>query len=226
MKLAIFDCDGTLVDSQNIIASAMAEAFAGEGLEWPGRTATLAVVGLSLSEAMLALLPDCHPDRHARLAHGYREAFFRLRQDPAHREPLFDGGREAIEGLRARGDVILGMATGKSRRGVLTLLEREGLLDGFATIQTADDAPSKPDPAMVIRAMAEVGAKPHETVVIGDTVFDMQMALGAGAKALGVGWGYHPAAALTSAGAHRIAHHFRQVPGHLDWLWEAADDRQ
>lgn len=220
MKLVIFDCDGTLVDSQNIIAESMRAAFEAERLDWPGREATLSIVGLSLAEAFARLVPDLPSEVRATLADRYREAFFRLRQDPAHHEPAFEGALDAIEALGRRSGVMLGIATGKSRRGVDAVLERFGLGGRFATIQTADDAPSKPHPGMVLRAMAEAGAGPADTIVVGDTVFDVEMARAARARAVGVSWGYHRPEALTAAGADRIALHFRDLAGHLDALWE------
>lgn len=222
MRLALFDCDGTLVDSQHVITAAMREAFAAQGLAWPGREATLAIVGLSLREAMAILAPDHDADGRERLAQVYRDAFHRLRQDPAHHEPLFNGVRETLDRLAAREDLLLGIATGKSQRGVKALLERVGLERHFVTIQTADDAPSKPHPGMVLQAMAAAGAGPHETVMIGDTSYDMMMARSAGASALGVGWGYHPEHTLTAAGAQAIARDFNDIDEHLERLWQEA----
>src|SRR5690606_11825217 len=112
-----------------------------------------------------------------------------------------------IETLAGRGDIVLGVATGKSRRGVAALFEREGLSDLFMTIQTADDHPSKPHPSMILKAMAETGCAPAETVMVRDTTFDIEMALSAGVGAVGVDWGYHPGEALIAAGAHAVADH-------------------
>ncbi len=222
MKLALFDCDGTLVDSQHVIMAAMREAFAAQDLAWPGREATLAIIGLSLSEAMGVLAPDHDGGQRDRLAQGYKDTFHRLRQDPAHHEPLFEGVRETLVRLAAREDMLLGIATGKSQRGVKALLEREGLEKYFVTIQTADDAPSKPHPGMVLQAMAAAGAGAHETVVVGDTSYDMMMARAAGASALGVGWGYHPEHALLTAGAQAIVRNFNDIDAYLERLWQAA----
>jgi len=222
MRLALFDCDGTLVDSQHAIMASMQAAFAGENLVWPGREPTLAIVGLSLAEAFGVLVPEYDAGRRDRLAAGYKASFHALRQDPAHHEPLFAGVRTTLERLAARQDVLLGIATGKSQRGVRALLEREGLDKHFVTIQTADDAPSKPHPGMVMQAMAAAGAEPRETVMIGDTSYDMMMARAAGASALGVGWGYHPQSALMAAGAQAIADRFSDIDDHLHRLWRDA----
>ena len=212
MKLVLFDCDGTLVDSHHNIATAMRQAFEAVGVPYPGDEATRRVIGLSLPEAIRPLAPDAGPETWDRLSDAYREAFFALRQAPDFHEPLFPGAREAIETLAERDDVLLGIATGKARRGLEVLLERFGLRDFFVTTQTADDAPSKPHPGMVLKAMEETGADPARTVLVGDTAHDMLMAVNAGTRGLGVEWGYHPPDELRRAGAREIASRFNDVP--------------
>ncbi len=212
MKLVLFDCDGTLVDSHHNIATAMRQAFEAVGVPYPGDEATRRIIGLSLPEAIRPLAPDAGPETWDRLSDAYREAFFALRQAPDFHEPLFPGAREAIETLAERDDVLLGIATGKARRGLEVLLERFGLRDFFVTTQTADDAPSKPHPGMVLKAMEETGADPARTVLVGDTTHDMLMAANAGTRGLGVEWGYHPPDELRRAGAREIASRFNDVP--------------
>lgn len=203
MRLLMFDCDGTIVDSQNAIVSAMAAAFAAEGLAPPPRAGTLGVVGLSLLPAIQRLAPQEDLQRQRALVDRYRTAAAQVRAAGAG-EPLFPGAAQTIASLAARRDTSLGIATGKSRRGVDRLLAENGWQHHFATIQTADDNPSKPHPAMVERAIAETGAQASATVLIGDTTFDMEMAKAAGAAAIGVSWGYHPVADLIAAGADMI----------------------
>ena len=214
MHLVVLDVDGTLVDSQALIVAAQREAFAACGLEPPTRERSLSIVGLSLIEAFTALVGPKGPVE--RLADAYRHAFARLRADPACREPLFAGVAEMLSRLAARPDIVLGIATGKSRRGVAHLLAREGWEPLFATIQTADDAPSKPDPGMLRRAMAETGIAPERAVMVGDTSFDMAMARAAGIRPIGVSWGYHPVAALRDAGAERIIDSIEDLEPLLD----------
>lgn len=217
-RLIVFDFDGTLVDSQHAIARAMGEAFGAHGLEAPAVDAVRRVVGLKLELAVARLLPDpADMATAAVVAEAYRRAFFAIRARPDHHEPLFPGARDALERLDTA-EVCLGIATGKNRRGLLAGLEHHGLARYFATLQTADDGPGKPHPGMLRRAMDETGAGPAETVLIGDTTFDMEMAGNAGVAALGVAWGYHPPAELTASGAARVIDHFDDLPASLATL--------
>jgi len=122
--------------------------------------------------------------------------------------------------LRARDDVLLGIATGKSRRGVTHLIEKHGYDGWFTTIQTADDHPSKPHPSMIVAALTETGLEPQAAVMIGDTSFDIEMARAAGAGAAGVSWGNHQVAELQRAGAHTIANDFNELEQHIESLWQ------
>ena len=218
MKLVIFDCDGTIVDSQNGIIRAMAHAFEASGLEPPSRRAVLDIVGLSLGEVFEILAPAASNDQRRRLAAHYRDAFRLLHNQPDSDEPLYDGAREVITALAAREDVLLGIATGKSVRGVERLFRREKFAPYFATVQTSDHHPSKPHPSMIKLAMKEVGASAQDTVMIGDTTYDIEMAVNAKVKALGVGWGYHPADWLVAAGAHDVAQSYDDVIEQVDAL--------
>jgi phosphoglycolate phosphatase len=209
-RLAIFDCDGTLVDSQHSIAAALATAFTAHGLPVPPLAESRRVVGLSLVEAMAALLPEQGPALHAAVADSYKRAFQRMRAMGAVEEPLFEGIIELLDALEADG-WLLGVATGKSDRGLGLCLDCHGLAHRFVTLQTADRHPSKPHPSMVEQAMADAGAEPAGTLVIGDTSYDIKMARAAGATAVGVAWGYHPASELRQAGAHMVASHPREI---------------
>lgn len=211
-RLAIFDCDGTLVDSQANICRAIEEAFTAHRLDAPPRTAIRRIVGLSLIEAMQALLPEAQAEDHARLADTYKQVFFTMRTTGGLAdEPLFDGVAEVLDTLDADG-WLLGVATGKSDRGLRHILATHGLAARFVTLQTADRHPSKPHPSMIEAAIAEAGAAPETSVMIGDTSFDMAMARAAGTRAVGVAWGYHARDDLTAAGAHAIAENAAQLP--------------
>jgi phosphoglycolate phosphatase len=204
MKLVIFDCDGTLVDSQHAICAAMEYAFATLALPAPSRADILGVVGLSLPQAFAVLAPQHPLSVQAELAEYYRTDFPGKRQQPAMHDPLYPGIAEAVTALAGRDDTLLGIATGKSQRGVARLLVREGWQGHFVSIQTADENPSKPDPAMILNAMAATGVEPGSTVMIGDTTYDIEMARNAGVAAIGVAWGYHAPARLQLAGADMI----------------------
>lgn len=224
VKLVLFDVDGTLVDSQAIIVASLREAFLAHDLEPPNRERSLSIVGLSLAEAFTVLLGPKAPIEG--LVKAYKDVFSIFREDPAYHETVFPGVVECLAGLKGREDVALGIATGKSQRGIAHLLERHGWGEIFTIIQTADDAPSKPHPAMIRQAMEAVGAAARDTVMIGDSSYDMAMARAAGALPVGVSWGFQPVSALTEAGAAHIVHSYTELdpvlhaflgqPSHLD----------
>lgn len=217
-RLALFDCDGTLVDSQASICLAMEHCFASQRRDPPSRDAIRRIVGLSLVEAIATLLPGEEEALHRLLAEDYKRAYFDLRTaGHIEDEPLYDGILETIETLDANG-WLLGVATGKSDRGLIRVLEAHGLRQRFVTLQTADRHPSKPHPSMIETAIAEAGASPETTVMIGDTSFDMAMAVAARVHPLGVAWGYHTPHDLHAAGAARVVDHASAIPAHLEAL--------
>ncbi|TNF60180.1 MAG: HAD family hydrolase [Rhodobacteraceae bacterium] len=192
-RLILFDVDGTLVDSQADIVASMRRAFEAVGREAPPRAKILSIVGLSLDLAVAHLAPDLDATRRMVMVAAYKDEYARLRQakGSALSSPLYPGVWALLDRLAAMPDVMLGVATGKSRRGLDALLTSLDMRDRFVTCQTADDHPSKPHPAMILAAMEETGTGPTATVMIGDTSFDMEMARAAGVQALGVAWGYH-----------------------------------
>lgn len=214
VRLAVFDCDGTLVDGQGAICTAMELAFAEGGLVAPPRSLVRRVVGLSLPHAVRRLAPDLDDPAVDLIVDAYKRAYRAARADGTLAEPLFDGIAPLLDRLHDAG-WVLGVATGKSSRGLTHCLASHAISDRFTTLQTADMHPSKPHPAMLEAAMADALAEPAETVMIGDTAFDMQMAGLAGARAIGVDWGYHEAAELIAAGAEIVVSSPRELGEYL-----------
>lgn len=204
IKLAIFDCDGTLSDGQAAVCLSMERAFAEASLPAPDPGQVRRIVGLSLPQAVRSLAPDAAADQQHLIVDAYKQAFREMRQDGSLREPLYPGMEALVRSLHSKG-WALGVATGKSDRGLKSTLAANGLLELFATLQTADRHPSKPHPSMLITAMEDTFAKPSATVMVGDTAYDMEAARAAGTDAIGVAWGYHEAEELLEAGARAIA---------------------
>ena len=214
IRLAVFDCDGTLVDGQASICDAMEAAFAEHGLPRPLRSDIRRAVGLSLPQAIHTLLPEARAGLHADVADAYKRAFRAAREAGELSEPLFAGIAELLGDLRSAG-WLLGVATGKSDRGLSHCLAMHGLSGHFITLQTADRHPSKPHPAMLEQALADAMAEPGDAVMIGDTAYDMAMAVNAGVRAIGVDWGYHELHELQAAGAGVIVSSPAQLKEYL-----------
>jgi phosphoglycolate phosphatase len=214
VRLAIFDCDGTLVDSQHNIVTAMQGAFEAASLTCPERTDILSIIGLSLPQAMAKLLPGADDDFCDLLAGHYRQCFRDLRAAGVVHEPLYDGIADLLDNLEAQG-WLLAVATGKSDRGLANVLAHHGLSARFISLQTADRHPSKPHPSMIAAALSDAGAHAQDAVMIGDTSFDMLMAGAAGVPALGVGWGYHQPGELFASGARSVAQDSAELARHI-----------
>ncbi len=220
LQLVIFDVDGTLVDSQNFIVEAQRQAFLAHGLEPATRERALSIVGLSLREAFLEIGgPDAPVDS---LAQAYRDFWSVNRHNPDYADVMFPGAVDMVQRLGKRDDILLGIATGKSLRGVTHLFDLHGWHDLFVTIQTSDNHPSKPAPSMILQALADTGIHPDRAIMVGDTSFDMAMARSAGVRGIGVSWGYHPNEELTGAGAERIIDHFDELLQVLDGALDGA----
>jgi phosphoglycolate phosphatase len=201
--LVLFDVDGTLLDSRATIVAAMTAAYTENGLSPPSPERIRQIVGLSLEVAVKLLSPELDGPTRAAVGDGYRDSYLRIHTDRSIAEPLFPGVTEAIDQLDAAG-VLVGIATGKGRRALDAVLDSNGLTGRFATLQSGDFHPSKPDPAMVLDALAETGASAGCTIVVGDTSHDLLMARAAGTMAIGVTWGFHAADSLKVAGADAI----------------------
>ncbi|MGE6740093.1 HAD-IA family hydrolase [Allorhizobium pseudoryzae] len=216
MKLVLFDCDGTLVDSAALIHETMRRTFVHFGKREPLVEETKSIIGLTLDIAIARMQGKPHVDDEAvQMMAYYKSLFATVRSDMNFREPLFDGIRDVIETLGARDDLLLGAVTGKSRRGLDLVLDTHDFRKVFVVGRTADDCPSKPHPAMVTECCDEMGVRPADTLVIGDAIYDMQMAKAAGATAIGVSWGYASVAQLRDAGADVIVDDPRALLNHI-----------
>ena len=217
LRLAVFDCDGTLVDSQHSIIASMRAAFNSQHLPCPEDYAIRRTVGLPLMEAVKLLHPGVAEPAIERLCNSFNIAWRNICKTIGHNEPLYDGCKVALDVL-AKNGWSLGIATGKSYNGLVGALKQHGLLAQFSTLQTADRALGKPDPSMLFQAMDEIGASPADTVMIGDTTYDMEMAVNAGVLAIGVAWGYHNIRELEKAGACMIVRTYEELPALLQDL--------
>ncbi|MEM1195839.1 MAG: HAD-IA family hydrolase [Pseudomonadota bacterium] len=203
-RLAVFDCDGTLVDGQADVCWSMARAFERADLPAPDDNDVRRRVGLSLGVAIRELAPDLDEDQHRAVVEFYKSSYRARREEGLLEEPLYDGIADLLRALHEDG-WSLAVATGKSDRGLVACLDAHGLTDLFVSLQTADRHPSKPHPAMLEAALFEAAAQPEEAVMIGDTTFDIEMARAAGVASIGVAWGYHAPSELIAAGASSVA---------------------
>lgn len=211
-RLAIFDCDGTLVDSGATIYQALGLTFEQHGIAVPPPSVGRRVIGLSLTEAMAGLVPDATREEHLVLAEDYKKQFIGLRAAGQVEEPLYPGILELLDALEGDG-WLLAVATGKSDRGLKHCLEAHAIHARFVSLQTADRHPSKPHPSMIHQALADSGANAADSLMIGDTSYDMAMAVAAGAVPVGVAWGYHDHDDLIAAGAVTVAQTPAQILG-------------
>lgn len=223
LTLIVFDCDGTITDSGGTATTAMGQAFEAHNLTPPSINAMRQTIGLSPIQAFESLFDGTPPVAADVLVQSFRDSYLRLVNDNAHRDPLFEGASDAITSISSVPEILLGIATGNSQRGVARLLNGSGLEKVFHTIQTADDAPSKPHPAMLHQAMEATGIEAVRTMMIGDTTFDMEMAVLAGVYPVGVAWGYHSVDMLTRAGAKYIATDYRDLENHMRALHSSFD---
>lgn len=214
-RLAIFDCDGTLVDSQANICMAMEHAFEEKGMVPPPRNAIRRTVGLSLFEIMRELLPEVGEAQQRAMAEAYRDSYLTLRNNGLEHEPLYDGMAALLSELDESG-WLLGVATGKSDRGLERCLDHHGIKGLFVSLQTADRHPSKPHPSMIHQALSDSGVEARQAFMIGDTVYDIHMGRAAGCRTIGVGWGYHPPQELHEAGADAVVETMEELKAVLE----------
>ena len=187
IRLVVFDWDGTLIDSEARIVASMETAIAAVGLEPRPRTALSNVIGLGLREALADLYPGQDEQQLSALIEAYRHQF--IDANPVPMQP-FDGARETLEWLQQQG-MLLAVATGKARRGLDRAFAETGLREFFRDSRCADEAASKPAPEMLEQLMQTLSVQPSQTLMVGDTEYDMQMAKSAGSHALAVSYGVH-----------------------------------
>ncbi|MEL6414375.1 MAG: HAD-IA family hydrolase [Pseudomonadota bacterium] len=219
LKLAIWDMDGTIVDSREVIQNAMVRSFEALDLAPPPYEETRKTIGLGLAEACQILAPDVSGAKLDALVESYRQSFVQLRAEGDGFEPLYDGAAETLKRLAEDG-WLLGIATGKARRGIEAFFEQHDLRDLFDTTWCADDGPGKPHPFMCEQAMAALGAEPDQSLIIGDAVHDIRMGLNAGIHTMGVSWGFGEAEELQGVGAHEVHHDFAALNTSLDQFAE------
>lgn len=212
--LAVFDIDGTLVDSRASILQAATEAARDLGLPDPHYDRVRQIVGLSLPYALQVLEPDLTASELERFTAAFRASFNRM-FEAGHEEPLYDGALELLTRLHRDG-WRLSLATGQNRRGVARNLARAGWAELFVSSHCAEDGPGKPDPAMLHAAMAAAGANAADTIMIGDTAHDITMAINAGVWPQGVAWGFHTPEEQIAAGAPHVATDFADLEVALD----------
>lgn len=213
MKLVIFDFDGTLVDSRKLITESNRIVFGKFGFAPPPEDESFSLVGLSLELALLQLAgPDAPVEK---MIATYQGVLPLLRADAAYAEVPFDGAAALLAALSEHKGVHLGIATGHVSHMIAPALERFGWQSLFSTVQTADKAPSKPHPAMILQALSETNVEAEDAVMIGDTAFDIEMACAAGIRGVAVSWGYHRHDRLRGAGALRVVDDMKELSDYL-----------
>jgi phosphoglycolate phosphatase len=220
MRLIMFDMDGTLIDTQALISEHMGAAFRSLDLPPPTPAEVRSIIGLSLPVAVGQLAHTEDIDLIEGLVGQYKSLYKASLEHDVDREPLYPGARDALERLKLDPDTVLGVATGKGLSGVTRILGNHGIAGHFVTLQTPDHNPSKPHPGMLLRAMAETGADPASTVMVGDTTYDMELARAAGCRTVAVSWGYHDPKALLAAGAGTLIHDYSELDEAIDRVLE------
>ena len=199
--LVVFDWDGTLFDSTRLIARCIQSACADVGTAVPSHEQASYVISLGLGDALRHAAPELPRERYPELADRYRHHYLASQHDVV----IFEGTRAMLEQLRAAGHG-LGVATGKTRRGLDAALQSTELDVLFDATRTADETAGKPDPRMLAELMREIGVTPRRTLMIGDTTHDLQLAANAGCDSVAVAFGAHSHHAFAEFEPLFIAH--------------------
>ncbi len=199
-RLFVFDWDGTLIDSVSRIVLCLRLAARDVGLPLRSDAEYGDVIGLGLPQAIANLYPEVDTDAALAYRDRYAERFIEADSEPS---GFFDGALETLHVLKADGH-LLAVATGKSRRGLDRVMGRHGLSGFFDATRCADETASKPEPLMLQQIFAELGVSPGESLMVGDTEFDLDMAARAGARSVGVSYGVHSRERLLRHGPERI----------------------
>jgi phosphoglycolate phosphatase len=208
--LIAFDWDGTLFDSTALIVRCIQQACADLNVAVPSDAQAAFVIGLGLHDALAHAAPGLPPERYPELGQRYRHHYF----ERQHELVLFDGALELLHALKARRQRIA-VATGKARRGLDAALDSVQLKDLFDATRTADETASKPHPRMLLELMDECGTTPERTLMVGDTTHDLQLAVNAGVRCVGVSYGAHNHEAFAEFKPLFVAHSTRELH---DWL--------
>ena len=223
LRLVVFDMDGTLIDSQDVIIEAMGRAFERLGMPAPSGEKVRASIGLSLDRVVATIAPDLSPAEVAAGVEAYRQSFVEIRAEKGGEAaaPMYPGARAALERLHQQPEILMGVATGKARRGLDYAYESHGIGQYFVTHQTADLHPSKPHPAMLHQALNDTGVEVERAVMIGDTEFDIVMGKAAGFATIGVSWGYHSLDRIKAAAPDYIIDSYEELDVTLENIWQA-----
>ena len=211
-RLVIFDWDGTLLDSVGSIVECTQVALDELGLNHVPESTIRGVLGLGLRETVEVLCPGCDDEMFQRIIETYRKHWF---GGYSARPVLFAGVAEALDALQSQG-LLLAVATAKGRPGLDADLEATGTDGHFAATRTITEAPSKPDPDMVLQILEQLDVVPGEALVVGDTTHDLRMAANAGVRYVAVCSGSHPREELLALEPEACLESAAELPG---WLY-------
>lgn len=211
-KLVIFDWDGTVMDSAAKIISCMQTAAKACDLPVPTDSEVGHIIGISLRKAIKILFSLSDETKTDQVVDAYKEAFVYQDSTPS---PLFDGAEEVFAALKSNG-MTLAVATGKARRGLVRAWEQTNTAHYFSESRCADDAESKPSPDMLLQLLEVLQIPIEESVMIGDTTYDMQMAQTIGMDRVGVSYGVHAQLHLEKHEPVAIIHDIKELPKVLE----------